>query len=225
MFELVFFAALAQQIPSRPLPPPSVLLVSVAQEDLKVEPGKVGGGTQPEKAIRLTSVEQGVLFDLDADGVLEQVAWTAADAEVAFLAIDADDDGRISSGKELIGSRTVPTARNGIEALTDIMSEGPGPAGSIEASDPLYPRLLLWVDRNHNGASEADELRRASELFTRIGLGYRDFKSTDEHGNVFRFRGWVELRTAPGLNEATGARDHFERVRPSFEVVLKRGGK
>jgi len=40
------------------------------------------------KGYKLTSVDDGVLFDIDGGGTREQVSWTARGAENAFLAID-----------------------------------------------------------------------------------------------------------------------------------------
>jgi hypothetical protein len=53
--------------------------------------------------IRLTNVAGGVAFDINGDGVREQVAWTVAGAQVGFLALDRDGDGRIDSVGELFG--------------------------------------------------------------------------------------------------------------------------
>jgi hypothetical protein len=41
----------------------------------------------------LRTRENGVLFDLDGDGSLEQVAWTQPNAATAFLAIDKNENG------------------------------------------------------------------------------------------------------------------------------------
>jgi hypothetical protein len=76
---------------------------------------------------RLTSVENGVRFDLNADGVAEQVAWTGRDSDDAFLALDRNGNGRIDSGAELFGNhagapqpgRQTP---NGFEALKFVES-------------------------------------------------------------------------------------------------------
>src|SRR5438105_10477942 len=74
------------------------------------------------KGYRLTSVDDGVLFDIDGDGTREQVSWTARGAENAFLAIDRNGNGRIDDGTELFGTATpvlngASTAANGFEAL------------------------------------------------------------------------------------------------------------
>ena len=73
---------------------------------------------------KLTSVDNGVRFDLNADGVLEQVAWTRRDSDDAFLALDRNGNGRIDDGGELFGNHTPArpdnreiTTANGFEAL------------------------------------------------------------------------------------------------------------
>ena len=58
---------------------------------------------------RLTSVRDGVWFDLDADGTPEPVAWTAPDSDEAFLALDRNGNGFIDSGAELFGNHTPTT--------------------------------------------------------------------------------------------------------------------
>ena len=47
---------------------------------------------------QLTSVANGVKFDLIGDGRRRQVAWTAQGTRNAFLALDWDGDGKIDSG-------------------------------------------------------------------------------------------------------------------------------
>jgi hypothetical protein len=65
-----------------------------------------------------------VRFDLDADGIPEQVAWTRPDSEDAFLALDRNGNGLIDDGTELFDNHTparpdLPgiTTANGFEAL------------------------------------------------------------------------------------------------------------
>ena len=66
---------------------------------------------------QFTLVDDGVSFDVDGGGVLEQAAWTAPQSGVAFLALDRDGDGQITSGKELFGNHTLPGSPNGFDAL------------------------------------------------------------------------------------------------------------
>jgi len=192
------------------LPRPSALLLPLD-----------GQGTD----FAMTSAEQGVLFDIDGDGAKEQVAWTPAGMNVAFLAVDLNGDGRIDSGRELFGSATLPGSRNGCTALLHMFQQSGAPAsGSIHDGHVLYDRLLLWVDRNHDGRSDRTELTRAREAFTAIGLGYYGVGWADSHGNRIRYEGWTHARTAgPDQGEALDARDEQKRRRRYFEVQLHTG--
>jgi hypothetical protein len=174
-------------------------------------------------AYQLTPVENGVLFDINGDGIPEQIAWTEANAEVAFLALDRDGDGQITSGKELFGNHTLPGVPNGFDALLKTAMEGNGGRvrGSIDVDDPLFGKLLLWTDRNHNGLSEPSELRLASEVLSEIGLGYQISPRRDRFGNQFRFQGWARLRTAPGRNPATTVAEEDKRRRAIWDVFFK----
>ena len=171
---------------------------------------------------RFTSAVDGVAFDIDGDGDLEQVAWPEASAEVAFLALDVDGDGRITSGKELFGDNTVPGVRNGFKALAIVAQASNGHAmrGSVSEDDPIYFVLLLWTDRNHNGVSEPEELRPAREVVSAIGLGYQVAPRRDGHGNILRYRGWSHLRTSAGRNPANSPDEDRARRRPIWDVFL-----
>jgi hypothetical protein len=172
----------------------------------------------------LTSATDGVVFDLDADGIPEQIAWTPSDSEIAFLAIDRDGDGKITSGKELFGDHTIPGVASGFEALAEMAMQANGGvrSGSITSDDPLFSRLLLWTDTNHNGISEAWELRPASDQLSAIGLGAVVTRREDRFGNVFRYKGWVHVRTAPGRNHTRSAKEDHERQRVIWDVFLTR---
>lgn len=168
---------------------------------------------------QLTSAASGVMFDIDGDGQLEQVAWPTPDSELAFLAIDRNGNGRIDSGKELFGPATVPGARNGYEALAKI-APITGIPGYIDADDEVYPKLLLWEDRDHNGYSEADELRPASDLLVQIGLGAGLVPRRDGNGNLLRLKGWAVYRTAPGKNAPKHHAEALARQRAIYDVYL-----
>lgn len=151
----------------------------------------------------LTSSAGGVRFDLNADGVPEQTGWTAAESRLAFLAIDRNENGIIDDGSELLGNRTVPGVDNGFTALQHVNMQLNGgiPVTMIAEGEPLYERLLLWEDANHNGISEARELQPAANLFKGVGTGYEIHQRRDGHGNLFRFRGEASLRWS--LSEQT----------------------
>lgn len=52
----------------------------------------------------LTDAQNGVLFDITNSGSPMQVAWTSANSDDAWLALDRDNNGKIDNGKELFDS-------------------------------------------------------------------------------------------------------------------------
>jgi hypothetical protein len=55
---------------------------------------------------RLTAAAAGVLFDFDGDGSPEQLAWTEANSDDAWLTLDRNGNGVVDSGRELFGNLT-----------------------------------------------------------------------------------------------------------------------
>ncbi len=144
---------------------------------------------------KLTSAANGVIFDLEALGFPRRWSWTAADSDEAFLVLDRNNNGRIDNGKELFGNVTdqpsIPE-QNGFNALKpfDLNNDK-----WIDSDDPIYNRLRLWIDRNHNGISEWNEFRALNqEDVEGISLNYQISRATDQYGNRFRFRAPVRGR-------------------------------
>ncbi len=136
-----------------------------------------------------------VFFDIDADGEEEAIAWTRPDQLDAFLCYDRNGNGRIDDGSELFGDSTPMaaghTAANGYIALAEL-DEGYGGNfdGQITFDDALFGELCLWLDRNHNGYSEPEELLSLDDAgIVAIGLEFREWKGQDAIGNHFPFLG------------------------------------
>lgn len=165
----------------------------------------VATGSTP--TYRLTSPAQGVRFDVDGDGVPEQTAWVENVYDVAFLAIDLNGNGSIDSGKELVGGQMFREAGYAIAALeilapvpgTNAASPTPTPPprheyGFIDDADGIWTKLVLWHDLNRNGKSEPEELRPVADVLNKIGMGFSHWNKTDDRGNLWAYRGWVELK-------------------------------
>jgi hypothetical protein len=141
----------------------------------------------------LTDAANGVMFDILGDGQPLQMGWTAQSADNAFLALPAPD-GLVHNGKQLFGNSTPQppsNTPNGFSALAvyDLPANGGNGDGIIDARDRIFSSLRLWIDANHDGVSQPEELHTLPSLgINSISLSYKASEKTDQYGNVFRYR-------------------------------------
>jgi hypothetical protein len=153
--------------------------------------------------LNLTSLTDGVQFDIEATGEPVHVAWTRERSDDAFLVLDRNGNGLIDDGAELFGNNTPqpPVKRkraekNGFRALAvyDDPAMGGNGDDQITAADRIFDSLRLWKDLNHDGISQRRELvRLADEEVRGISLRYVRSKEVDQHGNAFRYRSHVTM--------------------------------
>ena len=176
----------------------------------------------------LTNAANGVSFNLNNVGGSEKIAWTRADSDDAWLALDRNGNGIIENGTEVFGDvapQPEPAAgekKNGFRALAvyDRPAQGGNGDGVIDSRDAVFASLRLWQDTNHNGISEAVELHSLSSLnVASIELEYKMSKKTDEFGNEFRYR--AKVRDSKGSDLGRWAWDVF-LVRTSSSVARKK---
>lgn len=149
----------------------------------------------------LTNAQNGILFDIIGRGSAYQVAWTSANSDDAWLALDRNQNNRIDDGKELFGDNSEQpfgqNPRQGFASLGmfDAAERGGNGDGKITRRDLIFRKLRLWQDRNHNGVSEPEELSRLPALdVVAVRLDYRQSRCRDEHGNWFKYRAKIRDR-------------------------------
>jgi hypothetical protein len=127
-------------------------------------------------------------------GPLTQMSWTDANWQNGWLALDRNGDGTIDDFTELFGNLTAQPLSNDPNgflavAVFDHPSNGGNGNGFIDPGDSVYSSLRVWIDANHNGVSESNELHTLQELgIFKIGLKYHETPFVDQYGNQFRFK-------------------------------------
>ena len=143
----------------------------------------------------MTDVEHGVLFRERPDTDPLHFAWTDPNFHNGWLALP--HDGVVRALSDLFGNFTPqPPSRdpNGYLALAVYDSNHDG---VIDAQDPIYTSLRIWIDSNHDGVSQPEELHRLAELrVDSISLHYGELRMTDEYGNQFRYTAAADIDNA-----------------------------
>jgi hypothetical protein len=155
-------------------------------------------------------------FDLDADGLIEQTAWAAPGEGI--LVLDRDGDGRITSGRELFGDRTVMSngkvATSGFQALSDLDSNGDG---IIDSNDAMFSELRVWADKDEDGVFGDEELFTLEELGIKsININNIQQNTVNVDGNQIVRSGsvtWEDGGTSP-ISEFLLNRDQRNTIEP-----------
>lgn len=157
--------------------------------------------------IQTTDLFYPVSFDINGDGAPELVAWTCWWTEEGFLWLDLNRNGIVDGGQELFGQGTLlpsgETAANGFEALKvyDGPSYGGNGDGVISEDDLIWSHLRLWVDRNHDGISQPQEISSLRRFgIVAIRLDFSRVQEVDGNGNLHLLQStYLKRVTARGL--------------------------
>lgn len=143
---------------------------------------------------RLSSALDGVMFDINADGRLDRVAWPMSPDTLAFLFIDRNGNGLPDDGAELFGDHSIRAdgvrAENGFDALASFDANTDG---RITSGDAVWPSLRLWFDRNRDGAAVSEEVVALSTTdVTTLGTAAVWNQRRDVHGNILLWKALFE---------------------------------
>jgi hypothetical protein len=170
-----------------------------------------------QDGFHLSGPDPAVLFDIDADGVRDPIAWTRANDDDAFLCLDRNGNGLIDDGTELFGYATPlrngQPAQVGYRALAELDSQeaGGNRDGVVDASDATFANLCVWVDRNRDGVSQSQEISGLSQVgVAALEYRYRVTQLRDSYGNLFRYVSTVKMRTPSGTLQPW----------PTFDVIF-----
>jgi hypothetical protein len=114
--------------------------------------------------LETSGVDNGVRFDIDADGRLDQTSFISGGD--AFLAIDANGNGRIDDGSELFGDQNGDA--NGYLALSRYDDNGDA---LIDRNDAVFQQLRLFT-MNSDGSQQLRSLDEGG--IASISLNYRN---------------------------------------------------
>jgi hypothetical protein len=152
-----------------------------------------------------------VRFDLRATGQRQQVTWTGKNE--GFLALDLNNDGRITSGRELFGNHSLCGSETCADGAVALAVHDSNHDGRIDPKDGVWKSLRIWVDRNHDGQSQPDELRTLAEHGIRSvslqatpldqllpgGKVTLSLKVETDHGSRTAYDVWFDNLAAPNL--------------------------
>jgi len=161
-----------------------------------------------DTSYKFSSAADGVQFDIDADGIADQVAWPVDPNSVAFLFLDRDGSALPNNGGELFGNvtrlRNGQRASNGFEALAELDADGDG---VITSSDPEWSHLSLWFDRNRDGRADRSEVMSLDDAgVTALEVTPTWTGRHDRFGNLMKWKARFARRTG---------------WRPYYDVYLK----
>jgi len=158
-------------------------------------------------------------FDLLDNGTAIESGWLSA--EDAFLAVDANGNGRIDDRSELFGGQ----AGEGFAKLAGYDSNHDG---VVDANDERFDELKVWRDANQNHQTDDGELIGLAEAgIASLGTGYTVLGEVDGAGNLHLEQGSVTMSDG---SKATMSDVYFnvapgdEGDLPSIDELLAQAG-
>lgn len=117
--------------------------------------------------------DQTFYFDLDADGVLDEISNLSAGS--GFLALDKNGDGIINDGSELFGTKSG-------DGFADLAAYDEDGNGWIDENDPIFDKLRIWT-KDSEGKDVLCALSKAGIGAIYLGNAQTDFSLNSAKDN------------------------------------------
>lgn len=143
--------------------------------------------------------DQKWFFDIDGDGKKEEISELAK--RNAFLALDADNNGKIDDGNELFGTKS----GDGFKDLAAYDEDG---NGWIDENDSVYSNLKIWV-KDASGNDKLMDLKQADIGAIYLGSTATRFSHKAEGSNELLA---VVQQTGLYLHESTGSAGTIQQM-------------
>ena len=113
---------------------------------------------------------QTFFFDLDADGVEEEISMLGSGS--GYLALDKNGDGVINDGSELFGTKSG-------DGFADLAAYDADGNGWIDENDAIWDKLLIWT-KDENGKDRCYKLSEKNVGAIYLGNAETDFTLTSK---------------------------------------------
>ena len=103
-------------------------------------------------------------------------------------------------------------AANGYVALSELDTPllGGNDDGLLDASDVAWPTLLVWIDGNHDGWCQPEELTPiAAAGLSLLRFDFIETRRRDSHGNEFRYRSAATMKNPAARARSVETYDVF----------------
>ena len=135
------------------------------------------------KGIQTTSINNGVNFDLLADGKPVHTGWIAEGE--GLLVLDSNNNGILDTGAELFGQgTTLANGQKAVDGYQALASLDTNSDGVINAQDAQFNELKVWVDSGNSNGNATGVLESLSQLgITQLNLNAQTSTQTN-NGNI-----------------------------------------
>tara|TARA_R110002110_G_scaffold271743_1_gene487361 strand:- start:131 stop:1918 length:1788 start_codon:yes stop_codon:yes gene_type:complete len=138
---------------------------SAAQFEIVID--GLGGGVAPviidlndDGRIALSTVVEGVQYDINNDGYKEQTSWVGE--EDGFLVFDVNNDQQVTGSNEFVFTQWDDTATTDMEALRNIFDTNQD--GMLSNADQTWEHFGVWQDVNQDGTHQEGEFFTLADL-------------------------------------------------------------